>query len=1249
MSTLKPGTEIMTRIVLTAVILLNALVPTASVAQAATESTAAVPAKLAPAERENSSIRTFKRPEARVADHVSDISSFPTNSSSQADQAIKKNNASPLMFIENIGQFDPRALFVAQGSDTNIYLSQNELWFTVAEKIKKEKPAQDPLNKPKKIKVVNLKMIFPGSNSEPEIQPFDKLDVRVSRFIGNDPSKYSTNIPVWNGIRYADLYPGADLELTSENGMFVWRIVVKDSVRFSQDTYIRSHGLSMKIAGQKQLALDNGKLKIKTDLGDYNLPQVQVTGTIDSKVFSLAPKVVGDELLLIYPKGLSFDSNHGGLGVLASLAIEQTNRNSLIQLQEEISSNISFLILIGGGDYDDAWGQAVGPDGSMFVTGETESTDYFPNFPGYDGSYNGLSDAFVVKINPDGDVMYATYVGGSEREFGMAIAVNKQGEAYVAGGIASMDFPLAGNPISTVGRAGFLIKLNESGDQLLYSSFVGSINEYIISMRIDAQENVYMLEGGLGNQGIVYKLKPGDNHYIYPPHTLAAGNWFSIAVDANGNAFLTGSTSDPNSNVLATKLNNAGSTVYSRSFGGNGADGGWGIAVDENGYAYITGDTTSPDFPLEGSPLTGRQSLTAYDAFVTILDPDGVIWYSSYLDMSADIDQGIGIAVDSYGSIYISGNTSDGIDYWSVFVVRLTPSNPAEGYKIGSIDLIGDSMIYGGIGTVDGHGNVYVAGSEWDVNYNYDAFLAVVSTWPTVPDISIVSSCTEDSCIAPVADTQSFVGGPINTRTGNYEYSREDISIMTSAGSLAFTRDYSSSNIGLATPLSPGWTHNHDIRLTFPTAPEGQSGKVLFKAHTANKYIFTINDDGTYSAYPGLTATLVNNQGSYVLKDSSQNTYTFDSSGKLQLYADAQGHTWNYVYDSTSGKLIRINPDGSTHYLSLHYDPQGRIDSVSDRTVPTGQIERSVTYQYGSNGDLDDVSDVLGHHWTYEYTNHLLTRVAAPGDVAVERTDYDSEGRAWRQFGPDADGDGQDDLVIELTYNVDGTTTLKDRVNDPDPEIHTYDERGTLISDQDGMGGMQKKDYDFNFRPGIITDALKNTTTLNWSDNGANLTYIKDALNGETSIEYENPDSPNSPTKITDPLDYVTTYSYDTHFPSLPTRIEYPLSFDNGISYIGTDYEYYQPNNSEDQPAGKLHIATDALGHKAHYTYTSSGQPDVVITAYQTAAAQTTDYDYDDLGRPVRVIDPSGVITRNKYDAAGQLIVTINNVNPSTP
>ncbi|HLO34399.1 MAG TPA: hypothetical protein VK249_34960, partial [Anaerolineales bacterium] len=68
MSTLKPGTEIMTRIVLTAVILLNALVPTASVAQAATESTAAVPAKLAPAERENSSIRTFKRPEARVAD-----------------------------------------------------------------------------------------------------------------------------------------------------------------------------------------------------------------------------------------------------------------------------------------------------------------------------------------------------------------------------------------------------------------------------------------------------------------------------------------------------------------------------------------------------------------------------------------------------------------------------------------------------------------------------------------------------------------------------------------------------------------------------------------------------------------------------------------------------------------------------------------------------------------------------------------------------------------------------------------------------------------------------------------------------------------------------------------------------------------------------------------------------------------------------------------------------------------------------
>lgn len=80
-----------------------------------------------------------------------------------------------------------------------------------------------------------------------------------------------------------------------------------------------------------------------------------------------------------------------------------------------------------------------------------------------------------------------------------------------------------------------------------------------------------------------------------------------------------------------------------------------------------------------------------------------------------------------------------------------------------------------------------------------------------------------------------------------------------------------------------------------------------------------------------------------------------------------------------------------------------------------------------------------------------------------------------------------------------------------------------------------------------------------------------------------------------------------------------------------------------------MELVTDALLHKTYYTYTSSGQVDTVTTAYQTENARTTDYDYDDLGRLIKITDPAGVITRNQYDAAGRLTLTIQNVDPSNP
>jgi RHS repeat-associated protein len=223
------------------------------------------------------------------------------------------------------------------------------------------------------------------------------------------------------------------------------------------------------------------------------------------------------------------------------------------------------------------------------------------------------------------------------------------------------------------------------------------------------------------------------------------------------------------------------------------------------------------------------------------------------------------------------------------------------------------------------------------------------------------------------------------------------------------------------------------------------------------------------------------------------------------------------------------------------------------------------------------------------------------------------------------------------------TTTVTDALENI--TIHDYDSKGTLIGETDPLNAQTEKNYDSNFRPDSIQDALGNPpTTLDWSADGANLEYIKDALDAETLIKYEEPNAPNSPTEITDPLNNKTKYIYENiHFPTLPSRIEHLDSA--GILVSSTDYEYYTPLDGTS--AGKVELVTEALTHKTHYTYTSLGQTDTVITAYDTSKAQTTDYDYDDLGRLITVTDPAGVITRHEYDAAGRLTKTIHNVEPT--
>lgn len=214
--------------------------------------------------------------------------------------------------------------------------------------------------------------------------------------------------------------------------------------------------------------------------------------------------------------------------------------------------------------------------------------------------------------------------------------------------------------------------------------------------------------------------------------------------------------------------------------------------------------------------------------------------------------------------------------------------------------------------------------------------------------------------ISSISCTQADCGDPINTRTGVFSFASPDISFPSTAGNLVFQTAYSSGAIDTYTDtLGYGWTHNHDARLIFPSDPGGKENSVIFKDMLGNQYIFTIQSDGSLLPGVGVLATLekfTTPNLIYTLTTPEQARLEFDETGKILSRSDAQGNSFDYIYDD--GNLIRVSADQGTRYLDISYDEQDRIISVADHTG------RQVSYAYDLSGNLVTSTDLLGRTWS---------------------------------------------------------------------------------------------------------------------------------------------------------------------------------------------------------------------------------------------------------------------------------------------
>jgi hypothetical protein len=290
---------------------------------------------------------------------------------------------------------------------------------------------------------------------------------------------------------------------------------------------------------------------------------------------------------------------------------------------------------IGGSGTDYGHGIALDGSGNAYVTGETQSNETtFPVLSGPDLIHNGGSDAFVAKVNASGTaLLYCGYIGGSGTDYGHGIALDGSGNAYVTGETQSDEtsFPVLSGPDLTHNGDydSFVAKVNPSGEELLYCGYIGGLNaDYCRGIAVDESGNAYVT-------GWAYS--PEDTFPVLSGPDL---------------------THNGNNDVFVAKVNAAGTALlYCGYIGGSSEDRGYEIAVDASGNAYVTGWTYSTEdtFPvLYGPDLTHN----GYeDVFVAKVNAAGTaLLYCGYIGGSLN-DYGLGIAVDASGNAYVIGST----------------------------------------------------------------------------------------------------------------------------------------------------------------------------------------------------------------------------------------------------------------------------------------------------------------------------------------------------------------------------------------------------------------------------------------------------------------------------------------------------------------------------------------------------------------------------------------------------------------
>jgi len=523
-----------------------------------------------------------------------------------------------------------------------------------------------------------VRMKLEGANRAPQIEGLEQLPARSNYFAGSDASAWRTNIANYARVRYAQVYPGIDMVYYGNGRRLEYDFIVAPGsdpelidiafggiktfeisrmgdvvLQTQQGNMLQSRPTAyQEIDGVKEqvpvdyVAKDAHRFGFQLGAYDQSRPLIidpvlvystYLGGSGFDQGYAIAVDSLGNSYVTGQTAAIDFPTTSG------AFQTEYGGGDAFIAKLNPSGSALVYSTYLSGASGN---GIAVDSAGNAYITGDAGPL----SFPTTAGAFQTTPvgyDAFVTKLNPAGSgLVYSARFGGNLDDFSRGIALDVSGNAYITGWTVCRStictFPTvnAFQPNFAGGNNdAFVTKIDSSGSSLVYSTYLG---------------------GG--------KVINGTEDW---------GE--AIAVDSAGSAYVTGYTYSPDFPVTVGALDTSragldafitkftpdgAALVYSTFLGGAGREQGQGIAVDANGNAYVTGITESFDSPFtsayEGFPVTSGafQTRGSYDAFVSKLNSKGsALVYSTYLGGSADVDRGWAIALDDAGNACVTGDT----------------------------------------------------------------------------------------------------------------------------------------------------------------------------------------------------------------------------------------------------------------------------------------------------------------------------------------------------------------------------------------------------------------------------------------------------------------------------------------------------------------------------------------------------------------------------------------------------------------